>query len=250
MDVRDRLVVRLQLRLAFDDIGVVRRAAEPAQPLPTVTTKAVPPEETGKMSQFYSRKKMGIGRFVDRVTIAKWEGRRTAELLETVGGMQIKRGGMRAWVANGRASDVACAFCQAVDINELINPADFSSGARPACYMDVYLDGVLHFQYGMRPAQPLFDVNSIEPSSLEGIEVYSGTAQIPAQYNTQLSSGCGVLLIWTRVPPPPPPSPSLAWRLQATGRGPLPLTVSILSWVEIRGPVTYLPQSVPCRLNP
>ena len=32
---------------------------------------------------------------------------------------------------------------------------------------------------------------------LEGIEVYSGASQIPAQYN-RTANGCGVILLWTR----------------------------------------------------
>jgi hypothetical protein len=64
--------------------------------------------------------------------------------------------------------------------------------------MDVYLDGSLVYQYGNTPPQPLFNMNDLAPSSIEGIEVYSSTSQVPAAYN-RTSSGCGVVLIWTRI---------------------------------------------------
>jgi hypothetical protein len=50
--------------------------------------------------------------------------------------------------------------------------ADRRRGA-PArrCYVDVYLDGVA--VYG-GPVGSLFDVNSISPNSIEGIEFYAG----------------------------------------------------------------------------
>ena len=63
--------------------------------------------------------------------------------------------------------------------------------------MDVYLDGILIWDEGQRQ-QGLFDINSLDLGAIEGIEVYTSAAQIPAQYN-RTSHGCGVLLIWTRI---------------------------------------------------
>jgi hypothetical protein len=45
--------------------------------------------------------------------------------------------------------------------------------------------------------QPLFDVNSMMPGLLEGVEYYSGPAQVPARYS-RVNLECGVLLLWTR----------------------------------------------------
>jgi hypothetical protein len=44
---------------------------------------------------------------------------------------------------------------------------------------------------------PLFNLNSISPSEIQAIEVYSVPSQIPPQYN-KTSGGCGVMLVWTR----------------------------------------------------
>jgi hypothetical protein len=199
--VRNRLLVNLELRLAYERVNVARRIVEP-QPLPTVTTEATAPEARGRMDEFNHRKQMGIGRFIDREMLAKWENRKTGDLFGTVGGVQVKTGGMKNWISNGRANDASCTFCRNTEgMFAIVNEADFSAGARPACYMDVWLDGVRMYQFGFKPPQPLFDVNSLSPYSLEGVEVYVGTAQIPAKYNSQFSSGCGVVLFWTRISP-------------------------------------------------
>jgi hypothetical protein len=197
--VRNRLLVNLELRLAYERVNVARRSVEP-QPLPAATVEAVAPEARGRMDEFNHRKQMGIGRFIDREMLAKWENRKTGDLFGTVGGVQVKTGGMKNWISNGRANDASCTFCRSTEgMFAIVNEADFSAGARPACYMDVWLDGVRMYQFGFTPPQPLFDVNSLSPYSLEGVEVYVGTAQIPAKYNSQFSSGCGVVLFWTRI---------------------------------------------------
>ena len=73
---------------------------------------------------------------------------------------------------------------------------DWAAGARPACFMDVYIDGALAFD-SRHSENGLLDVNTIPPEHIEGIEVYSSAAQIPAKYN-RTGNNCGVLLIWLR----------------------------------------------------
>ena len=45
-----------------------------------------------------------------------------------------------------------------------------------------------------------FDLDALDPHSLEGIEVYSGPASVPAQFsgNRHMSSSCGTVIIWSR----------------------------------------------------
>ncbi len=54
--------------------------------------------------------------------------------------------------------------------------------------------------YGGRPADALFDINSIAPASIEAIEYYAGASQTPLEYGG-LESACGVIVIWTRKTP-------------------------------------------------
>lgn len=161
----------------------------------TVTTTA---PVNGKMSAFMERKAHGIGHFITRDKLADAEGRRrTGDLLAMAPGTAVKRGGSKAWVASGgRAVNKqggGCAFCRG---GSALNNADRSAGAPQACYMDVYLDGNMVFN-STQPSGGLFDINSMPPEQLEGIEVYTSASQIPAQYN-RTANGCGVILLWTR----------------------------------------------------
>ena len=167
--------------------------------LPTVAVEETArPVARGKMAGFEERKALGIGSFIEREQLQKEENRRLAEILASnVPGMRVFRGSMsKAWAAGGRgASNAKCAFCR-VTKNEMLDAADIAAGAPLACYVDVYLDGAQVYTSSTRAA-PLFDVNSLNPSDIQGIEVFTGTAQIPTQYN-KTSGGCGVMLIWTR----------------------------------------------------
>jgi hypothetical protein len=168
--------------------------------LPTVAVReASTPVVRGTMAAYEERKRLGIGRFIDRERLAKDENRRLGEILASnVPGLSVYRGtGSKSWAASGRtASTGKCAMCR-VSKSEIMDPTDAASGAPLACYLDVYLDGTAVYSSSARGAM-LFNLNSIQANEIEAIEVYTGTAQIPAQYN-KTSGGCGVMLIWTRI---------------------------------------------------
>ncbi|MCU0649572.1 MAG: hypothetical protein MUF00_16380 [Gemmatimonadaceae bacterium] len=85
-----------------------------------------------------------------------------------------------------------------------------STGTRD-CPMAIYLDGVLvDDERGAPPAPPVGagtrSIQSAAPPSvidaiaadlLEGMEVYVGTSEVPAQFN-QAGAACGVVVLWTR----------------------------------------------------
>jgi carboxypeptidase-like protein len=168
--------------------------------LPTVAVRETSvPIPRGKMAAFEERRALGIGHFVDREMLAKDENRQLGDILASnVPGLKIHRGsGSKSWAASGRAtSGGKCAFCQPSRAN--LDPADRAAGAPAACYMEVYLDGALVFNSAATQI-PLFNLNSLQANEVEGIEVYTSTARIPAQYN-RTGGGCGVMLIWTREP--------------------------------------------------
>lgn len=153
---------------------------------------AIPP----KLIEFTERRKLGVGHFIDRDQLAKAEGgmRQTGDVISVVPGVRVRRGSNKIWVATARTPNVKCAFCT-FSVKELTQ-ADQAAGARPACFMDVYIDGALVFD-SKHPENGLFDVNTIQPEQIAGVEVYSSAAQVPAKYN-RTGGGCGVLLIWTR----------------------------------------------------
>jgi hypothetical protein len=140
--------------------------------------------------EFEERRKLGIGRYLTRDELAKQESRRMSEVLAHVGGLRIERGsgGGQAWISGGRGQVTAYEP----------DPLAKAMGAKPACYVDVWLDGVRLYagQLGSM-GQPLFNVNSIQPGDLEAIEYYAGAASVPAKY-ARSGLDCGVLVMWTR----------------------------------------------------
>lgn len=161
-----------------------------------VVSARVPTPTPARLVEFMERREAGVGHFIDREQLAKAEGglRKTGDLIAILPGVNARKGSNKVWIANGRATSTGCAFCTMSAA--ALNRADFAAGARPACYMDVYIDGAMVFD-SRHPENGLFDVNSIPPEHIAGIEAYTSAAQIPAKYN-RTGNGCGVLLIWTR----------------------------------------------------
>ena len=163
-----------------------------AQALAGVTVEDKAVALAARISGFEERRRIGVGTFIDRSMLARFDTRRTDNVLAALApGVSIRHGsGLMAWVATTRGG------------GNQFQPesSDGARGARPACYMDIYLNGALVFANSRstnRQAQ-LFDVNSLRPEDIESIEVYAGISQLPAQYN-KTGGGCGVILIWTRV---------------------------------------------------
>ncbi len=189
--------------IEFDEVVswnvTLTRTTGTALPERVVSAAAPAP---AKLAEFMERRETGAGNFITREQLAKAEGgrRQTGDVISQVPGVRIRRGGTKIWVASARTTkSVRCAFCvDTIDdtANSALNAADFAAGARPACYMDVYIDGVRVYD-SRHPELGLFDVNTLSPEHIAGIEVYSSAAQVPAKYDRS-GPGCGVLLIWTR----------------------------------------------------
>lgn len=136
---------------------------------------------------FDERRALGIGQFITRDALERQSNRRVGDILASVPGVRVYRGKGYAWIAAGRGVSTFQ--------NPTLDKSDLERGARPQCYVNVYLDGAM--VYSSSPNAPLFDVNSLSASEIEAIEYYSGAGQIPARYN-RTNASCGVLLIWTR----------------------------------------------------
>lgn len=179
-------------------------ADEPVELAGVRVTGEAPAVGSAAIRDFEERRRRGIGRFLDRSQISRFDNNRTGSLLRTVAGVDVKVGGSKAWISGGRALGSGRGAFSQVRKEDVLDRQDIAAGAPLACYMDVYVDGALVYNSSVltnrraQEASPLFDVNSIPPSEIEAIEVYTGSAQIPPQYN-KTGGGCGVLLIWTRV---------------------------------------------------
>ncbi|HVT38787.1 MAG TPA: carboxypeptidase regulatory-like domain-containing protein [Gemmatimonadaceae bacterium] len=158
--------------------------------LPGVEVKGVAPVSP-KLSEFEERRKEGFGHFLTASQLEKMEGRRMAEIMATIPGPRILRGTTNAaWVVGGRGP------VSVTRNGGALNAMDVARGAkRGLCYSAVILDGI--FVYQGHDGESLFDINSIQPAEIAGLEVYTSTATIPPKYNGTRAT-CGLVVVWTK----------------------------------------------------
>ena len=121
---------------------------------------------TGRMAGFYERLGRGMGHFLTREQIERRNPMNMTDMFRMIPGARVETRGLG-------------------------NQAVRFRGARQAPL--VWLDGT-----------PLyageFDLDSVDPRSFEGIEIYSGPASVPAEFlgNRMQSSAGGTIILWTR----------------------------------------------------
>jgi hypothetical protein len=161
--------------------------------------------ERAVIPSFEENRRLGLGHFITRDQLAAREGHPLANVLSDLSGVQFTRGrGRQSWIRSSRAASSLSGtgtYCG--------NEYDKSQGMTCACYVQVYIDGVLmnrpeKSSSGGREGRgtelygsPGFDVSAYAPEQIEAIEFYSGPAQTPAKYSI-LGAVCGVLVLWTR----------------------------------------------------
>lgn len=69
---------------------------------------------------------------------------------------------------------------------------------RSTCAPQFFVDGL--------PIES-FRTDDMPPSDVEGIELYSSAAGVPAEYNRLRATNCGTILIWSRLPGVPADPP-------------------------------------------
>ena len=83
-----------------------------------------------------------------------------------------------------------------------LGPGLLLSGGRGFCRPTVYLDGSMVAQGGGGRKNPVRPDLWVIPEDVEAVELYTGPASVPGQF--QALASCGVMLIWTRHTPLPP----------------------------------------------
>ena len=73
--------------------------------------------------------------------------------------------------------------------NQTVSPMRVGS-LNQRCAIQIFVDGMLFDEMGRLSNVPT-------PSEIAGVEIYSGPTTIPLQYK-RASSGCGIILIWTK----------------------------------------------------
>jgi len=127
---------------------------------------------------FYERRAAGFGWFLDREDLEPFEGRELADVFRRIPRVQVRDGRPEFGSPEG-----------------LLPPVVSFWSPSGSCRPMLYLDGVRADVGGAGLAALRID-DVLAPDLVEAVEVYTGPAQVPAQYSG--SGGCGVILIWTR----------------------------------------------------
>ena len=173
----------------------------------TVSERAI----ARSMESFEDNRRVGLGHFMTRAEIAKYDGMTLRTVLQQFTDVRMVNGRTEsAWVTSRRAPAALCGTppprapggILRTDQACLENHGYYvpftyeaAQGMVPACYAQVYVDGTL--MNGVREPTEPFDVSTIAPERIEAIEFYAGAAQTPPKYS-RMGSNCGVLVIWTR----------------------------------------------------
>ncbi len=125
---------------------------------------------TGWAAKFYQRMERGNGRFITRAEIERRNAIRTTDLLRSLPGVQIRPSRM--------ASNTV-----------------YLRGQR--CTPFIWIDNT--------PAMAGYvDLDNFEPNSLEGIEIYSSAATVPAELSVPRDKmACGMIVLWSMMPDRP-----------------------------------------------
>lgn len=138
-----------------------------------------------KMVDFERRRAKGLGWFITRDALAGHYDRELSEVLRRrIPGIALNR---------NRNGGAAVASTRGVG-----SPMQQSSGDGypPACYVQLYVDGVRVFAPGTNEPPP--DINEWRTTDVEGVEYYSGIQDTPPEY-AGFGAVCGTLALWLRV---------------------------------------------------
>ena len=149
--------------------GARAHAQDAAVAIDTVRVSA--PRIPLHLRGFEERRERGSGRYFSRAQIDRMQARQVTDILRRVPGFQIQPA--RSDVPSAQTGRTATRVCPVL---YYINGSPFPVGADQT-------------------------INSfVDSDAVDGIEVYTGSSSIPAQFNSSMyNSRCGVIVIWTRV---------------------------------------------------
>jgi hypothetical protein len=127
---------------------------------------------TPQLRGFEDRRSRGMGVFFTHEDILRMQPRLFTDILRRVPGMQIRN------VQGGHGDNVSVQ----------------NSRSKP-CAMQFYVNAMPIAMLGDAPVNYY-----VSPEEVVGVEVYSGSSEIPPQFNSSMNnSRCGVVVVWTRV---------------------------------------------------
>lgn len=131
------------------------------------------------LREFEERRKQGFGHFIDEEEMRKNDQHRLIDVI--IGHIP----GINTFTQRSKGSVMK----------------EFLSSGRKAnlgqCPVTVYLDGVRIYDSAIDPPDQMPDLSRYNTREYAAVEFYAGGASLPVRFNAT-SSGCGVLLLWTR----------------------------------------------------
>ncbi|MBL0939454.1 MAG: carboxypeptidase-like regulatory domain-containing protein [Gemmatimonadaceae bacterium] len=176
-------------REKMEDVDILLRPV--AQELERVDVRAALTPTARNLLGFESRRKFGIGKFLDSTALWRFGDRQWAQAIvaQSPGVRATSYGASSALTVGSRGPSSPRNGLPSGDV------VDIRRGAKPACYMRVYVDGVLH--YNSQAGESLFDVTNYNGPQIVAAEVYTA-AQLPAEFNRMGAASCGAVLLWTK----------------------------------------------------
>ena len=168
-----------------------------------------------ELADFEANRARGFGRFVTRAELDKIENQSLSSVVQGLQGLGVMRGTTgQSWVTARRSPMTRCpggrpavSPAEAAAMQRITDdclrserlyyvPEDHETrqGMKRACYSLVYVDRGL---MNSGTPTPPFDLNTIQPTQLQGIEWYETTASLPSTYSTG-NARCGVLVLHMR----------------------------------------------------
>lgn len=179
------------LRISADGVEGLEALLRPmTQELQRVDVRAATVTPMARhLADFESRRKVGIGRFLDSTALWKsGDHRQWAQaIVAQAPGLRIMHYGSSGALAFGSRGPTR--GTPSGDVT------DAARGARKACYARIYVDGMIRYNVGM--GEQLFDVSNFDGPPIVAAEVYT-PAQLPAEFNRLGTASCGAILLWTR----------------------------------------------------
>ncbi|HEV2733418.1 MAG TPA: carboxypeptidase-like regulatory domain-containing protein [Longimicrobiaceae bacterium] len=139
------------------------------------------------MGGFYRRKETGTGTFLTREDIARTGAMRTSEVFRRVRGVRVVHAGGNTY----KLQSVRYGLSMSQTMGAIPRGGRRNmqvAGSNYVCQMLVFVDGI---------QQQLDEIDDLQMESVEAIEVYRGSGEVPVEYKV-INAACGVVVIWTR----------------------------------------------------
>jgi hypothetical protein len=196
-------------RLAFKGNETVERRVVLGRAVTLEPVKVTATARDMMRASFDENKAVGLGHFMTRDQIEKYDGMELATVLSTLPSTGIAYGKAHNWITSRRRPyPPLCLYDRAACLQahgfHLPDEFEKQQGMPIECWALVWVDGVL--QNGMHDPTEPFDLKEIAPFGVDKLEFYASDTETPLRYQRR-GSQCGVLVIWRRQYEPKPDKP-------------------------------------------